>query len=127
MLNSIESTTTSALALALDAATARHQIIANNIANVNTEGYIPQALSFEGQLEQARRSLRERGQVDGSALANVRLRLEPALQADGQPAKVQMDTEMGQLAQNAVQYQALIKGVSRHFAILSSAVSDGKK
>lgn len=127
MLNGIESMTTATLALALDAATLRHQAIANNIANVNTEGYAQQALNFEGQLTQARRSLRERGQVDPFALADVQLRLEPVVMADGQLAKVQLDDEMAHLAQNTVQYQALTKAVSRHLAILSAAASDGKK
>jgi flagellar basal-body rod protein FlgB len=123
----IESITTASLALALDAATLRHQGIAQNIANANTEGYVPVALSFENKLEQARRSLREHGRVDPFALSAVRPQLQPVVGADGQGARVQLDTEMARMAQNAVHFQALTKGLSRHFAILSSAVSDGKK
>lgn len=127
MTPAIESITTATLAMALDAATLRHQGIAQNIANANTEGYAPVALSFEGQLEQARRSLRERGRVDPFTLSGVRPQLGPAVGVDGQIAKVQLDTEVARLAQNAVHFQALTKGLSRHFAILSSAASDGKK
>jgi flagellar basal-body rod protein FlgB len=126
-ISGIESITTASLRLALDAATLRHQGIAQNIANANTEGYVPQALNFEVQLDRARRSLNERGQIDPAALSQVSPRLETARQSNGQMDKVRLDIEVANLAQNAVQYQALIKGVSRHYAILSSAVSDGKK
>jgi flagellar basal-body rod protein FlgB len=123
----IESITTASLALALDAASLRHQGIAQNIANANTEGYVPVALSFEDQLEQARRSLREHGRVDPFALTGIRPQLQPVAGVDGQGVRVQLDTEMARLAQNAVHFQALTKGLSRHLAIMSSAVSDGKK
>ena len=127
MSNSIESITTAALSLALDAAAARQQVIANNIANANTEAYVPQALDFEGQLEQARRALREHGRLDAAALDSMKLKPQAVLRTDGQPARVELDVEVGNMARNAVQYQALVKGLSRHLAMLSSAATEGKK
>jgi flagellar basal-body rod protein FlgB len=127
MSNSIESITTAALSLALDAASARQQVIANNIANANTEGFVPHALDFEGQLEQARRALRERGRLDEAALRDMKFRQQPVLRIDGQPARVELDVEVGNMARNAVQYQALVKGLSRHLSMLSSAATEGKK
>ena len=127
MSNSIESITTAALSLALDAAAARQQVIAGNIANANTQGYVPQALDFEGQLEQARRTLREHGRLDAAALGDMKFRQHPVLRTDGQPARVELDVEVGNMARNAVQYQALVKGLSRHLAMLSSAATEGKK
>jgi len=127
MSNSIESITTAALSLALDAAAARQQVIANNIANANTEAYVPQALDFEGQLEQARRALREHGRLDAAALDSMKLQPQSLLRTDGQPARVELDVEVGNMARNAVQYQALVKGLSRHLAMLSSAATEGKK
>ena len=127
MTQSLEAITTATLGLALDAATLRQQAIAANIANHATEGYVPQKLNFEAQMEDARRLLNSKGSVDSFALAAVRLQLEPVLDAQGQPAKVQLDEQVADMAQNAVQYQVLAKGLSRHFAVLSSAVSDGKR
>lgn len=127
MNNGIESITTSALSLALDAASLRHQAISANIANIQTQGYVPQRVSFEGQLDNARRSLREQGFVDPLALSGVRARLEPSVEEDGQPSAIQLDSEVAHMAQNAVQYQALIKGISRHLSVLMMAASDGKK
>jgi len=125
MIDGIEAVTTSAVALALDAASLRQQAIAANIANANAVGYTRQQVSFEDQLGAARRSLASDGSIDGMALAAVRPRIEAASHADGVP--VQLDVEVGQLAQNGLQYQALIKGLNRQFAILNSAVSDGRR
>ena len=127
MNNGIESVTSSLLSLALDAASLRHQAISANIANIQTQGYVPQRVSFEAQLVNAQRSLKEQGFVDPMALSGVRARLEPALGADGQPSAIELDSEVAQMAQNAVQYQALVKGISRHLSLLMSAASDGKK
>ncbi len=127
MTAAIESVTSSAIALALDAASLRQQAIAANIANHASEAYVPQQVDFASQLEEARRSIEARGTLDASSLVGVRPQLEPVLDAQGLPAKVRLDEQMVDLAQNSVQYQALARGLSRHFAILSSAINDGKR
>lgn len=102
MNNGIESVTLQALSSALDVAQLRQQVIASNIANANTPGYATKRVSFSATIE--------------------------ALQdAGGQPVPVQLDREMAEMAQNAVHFQALLKGVGRELAILSSAVSEGKR
>jgi flagellar basal-body rod protein FlgB len=126
MLHGIEALTNRALSLALDAASLRQQAIATNIANVHTEGYSPLRVDFESQLEAARHALQSRGSVDDMSLAQVRPLL--LMQADGEPSvAVGLDTQMAALAENSLQYQALLKGISKQFSILSSAVSDGRK
>jgi len=129
MIDGIEGITTAALSLALDAASLRQQAIASNIANANSEGYVPQRVNFDAYVQDARRTLNERGQLDTQALrslADTPLVMEPVLDGAGVPAKVQLDGEVAAMAQNAVQYQALLKGLSRHLAVLYSAASDGK-
>ncbi|HSW16104.1 MAG TPA: flagellar basal body protein [Ramlibacter sp.] len=123
----IESLTTAALSLALDAASQRHQLIAANIANANAQGYTPLRLAFEEHLAEAQGALREQGSVDAFALSSVRMTVEPAIGADGQPAAVQLDVEVAEMARNAVHYQALTQGLSRHLSIMAMAAGDGKK
>ena len=65
--------------------------------------------------------------MDPFVLNKVRVHLESAVDANGQPTAIQLDHEVAQMAQNAVQYQALIKGISRHMGLLMSAASEGKK
>jgi flagellar basal-body rod protein FlgB len=127
MTEGLEAITTAALGLALDAASLRQQAIASNIANHATQGYVAQKLDFGLQMEEARRVLQANGSIDTFALAGVRLQLEPVLDAQGQPAKVQLDEQVADMAQNAVQYQILARGLNRHFAILSMAANDGKR
>jgi flagellar basal-body rod protein FlgB len=127
MTQALANVTTAALALALDAATLRQQAIASNIAGANTPGYGALAVSFEDQLEDARRTLRSGKPLDAADLAGVQPSLRQLRGADGLPQTVQLDVEATRLAQNSVHFQALLKGLSRHYAVLSSAVSDGKK
>lgn len=127
MNQQLEAITTAALSLGLEAASRRHQAIAANIANAGTEGYTPVRLAFESHLAEARQALRDKGSIDPFALAGVRMELEPVLDAEGQPAKVQVDMEMAEMARNAIQYQALTQGLSRHLSILAAAAADGKK
>jgi flagellar basal-body rod protein FlgB len=127
MTDGIEAVTRSVLALALDAASLRQQAISANIANANAVGYVPQRVSFEDQLVDARRSMVQTGRLDAFALGDVRPRMETVADSQGVPAQVQLDMEAADMARNAVQYQALVKGLSRHFAILSMAAGDGRK
>jgi|SRR5450830_638975 len=127
MTEAIETLTTGALSLALDAASMRQQAIAANIANTNTPGYLPIRVNFEAQLEDARRALESNGQLDSQALAGVTPRFEADIDSGGLSPKVRLDVEMANMTQNAVQYQALLKGLAKHYAILSTAVNDGRK
>jgi flagellar basal-body rod protein FlgB len=127
MNESIESITTAVLSLALDAASLRHQAIATNMANANTTGYVPLQISFEDQLQDARRALSNGGRLDTTALAGVQPLLLQATGISGMPAKILLDVEAANLAQNSVHFQALLKGLAKHYQVLSSAVSDGKR
>ena len=71
MTTSVESITTSMLDVALIVATMRHQAIASNIANVNTEGYVPKSVNFRDALSAAQEILRERGRLSQADLTSL--------------------------------------------------------
>ncbi|SHN18084.1 flagellar basal-body rod protein FlgB [Duganella sacchari] len=127
MIDAIDHATRASLLLALDAASLRQQAIAANIANAGSVGYVRQRVSFEDQLQQAQRSLADDGSVALSSLSGLAPRMVSVTHAGGMPEPVQLDAEMADLARNTVHYQALLKALSRHYAILSTAVSDGKR
>ncbi|RAN48433.1 flagellar basal body protein [Herbaspirillum rubrisubalbicans] len=127
MTDAVETITTHALGLALDAASLRQQAIAANIANVGASGYVPLRVNFESQLEDARRTLASEGALDAHALDGVVPRLEARADANGVVSPVRLDVEMADMAQNAIQYQALLRGLSKNFSILSLAIDDGRK
>jgi flagellar basal-body rod protein FlgB len=123
----LEAVTTAALSAALDGASRRHAVAAANIANANTEGYVPLRLSFEEQLAEARAILSDRGVLDGTALDH--LRSAPVMAAGTEEAArpVQLDMEMAEIARNAVQFQSLVQGLARHLSILALAAADGRR
>jgi flagellar basal-body rod protein FlgB len=128
MTEGLEAVTSTALALALDAASLRQQAHALNIANAGSEGYTPVRVSFEAQLEAARADLHAGGLLRRDSLEDVAPVLEPvAPAADGLLPKVQLDLEVAAMSQNATHFNALLKALSRHYALLGSAVRDGKK
>lgn len=127
MTDGIETITTQALVRALDASTLKHQVHALNIANANTQNYVAQRLSFDVQLQDAARELEARGSISPDTLASATLRIEPLLNAYGEPQPVHLDNEMVEIARNSIHYQALVRGLSRHLSILSIAVGDGRK
>jgi flagellar basal-body rod protein FlgB len=116
------------LVKALDAAALRHQAIAANIANANSVDYRPLRVNFEEQLGFARRALSQGANALTAAdVASVRpfLEQEPAPKAG--KAAVMIDLEMVKLAQNTLQYQALLKGLGHHAAMVSTAINEGKR
>jgi flagellar basal-body rod protein FlgB len=123
MTEGIEGITTSVLSLALDAAVLRQQAIANNIANANTAGYVRQTVGFDRQLEALGAASGDPARM--ARLARTALRIEPA--GVGAATPVQLDMEVARMAQNATHYQALLKGIEKQYAILATAVADGKK
>lgn len=123
----IESLTTSALSAALDAASRRHGVIASNIANANSEGYVPLRLQFDQRIEEARAALREGQWLGAGAMEPLRGSVEPAADQPALDARVRLDAEMAELARNSVHFQALTQGLSRHLAMLALAAADGRK
>lgn len=127
MFGPTEAITVDMVKLALDAASMRHAAISHNIANVNTPGFAPARVDFEQQMGAARAALQNGEQVTRSMLSGVQptvTRLAPSVDAD---RSAMLDLEVADMAQNTVQYQALLKALSKHMSILSSAVSEGKR
>jgi flagellar basal-body rod protein FlgB len=68
------------------------------------------------------------GYIAPGSLSGVTPHIERAgSRLSGLSPKVLLDVEVANMAQNAVNYQILARGLSRYYSIMSSAVSDGKK
>jgi len=128
MINEIESVTVNLAKLALDAASMRHQAIANNIANANSSGYAPLAVNFDEQLENLRTSLQSRQSIAPEMLQGIKPFIEEQQTLLGGGAtKVMLDMEVAKLSQNVVHYQALLRGLSKSMSIVSVAINEGKR
>lgn len=92
----------------LDAGSLRQQVIANNIANLNTPGYQAQTVAFESELRQAMQ--------DGAEPARPRV--------VAQPGRTNIHNEMASLAKNQIMYNALSNKISGLFAALKWVVEN---
>ena len=105
------------LAQILDAASLRHRVIAQNVANVNTPGYRRMEVTFEAEMARALAA------PNGFANAHVKPQI---IVADG-PERVDgntvdIDREMNDLARNALLYEAAAQIVTNRIASLKAAV-----
>lgn len=130
MLAELGGLTGDVVSLALDAALVRHSVIANNIANNSTQGFVPQRVRFEDRFSEALgryRGLHSTQEIR-SRLSDVRPSIEAeAEQLDGLDTTVLLDREMARLAENTVRYQALLSGLSKRGGILAVAINGGRR
>lgn len=120
--------TTALLAAALDVTSLRQQVIAHNIANASVSGFVPTQLSFSSQYETVRNELLHGRPLMPSDLASLgveQVRLVPI--EEPQQEGVHLDEQVSALAKNSLDYQVLLKGLSRHLSSMLLAASDGKK
>ncbi len=122
-MNLIDPVTLALASRALDAASQRHAVHANNIANAHAEGFAPGRVSFEEHLSQLRDALDSGATLAPGDVAQLPITVETA--APGTP--VEVENEVAALARNALHYQALLKAVDRQLGMVSLAVSDGRR
>lgn len=125
-----------ALDKGLDASALRQQVIANNVANINTPGFKKQDVSFEDELaaaiedEQDSKSLQagHRHLAGESSLKDVGIKVTTAkgtsMRYDGN--NVDIDEEMSKLAENNIRYQAMSKLMSERFGGLKTVINGGR-
>jgi flagellar basal-body rod protein FlgB len=111
--------TATAIGYALDGLSMRHEAIATNIANANSQGYRPREVNFESYLADFIQS------ENPSAAALPPISIQPASSALMLQNSVEMQTVA--LNQNVLQYQALITGLDKYMSTISTAVNEGKK
>lgn len=114
------------LDLALGAAGKRQEVLANNLANVNTPGYKRLDVDFDGMLAKAVDAARV---GDRSALdklhPGVKADQSVAVRADGN--SVDVDQEMAYLAENNIRYNALVQLTQKKLETLKYVISDGRR
>jgi flagellar basal-body rod protein FlgB len=133
-----------ALEYALDATSARAQLIANNISNADTPGYKALRLNFEDILAQ---------KLDDAGVASIGLRQTDPRHLPGKVFNglkgtptpygivysddrttyrldnnnVDIDQEMAEQARNAIEYSTLTELASRRLSKLRTVISEGRR
>lgn len=131
--------TLSTLERALDVRLARQAVLAGNVANADTPGFVPRELDFGAAMAAAAAPLASpedagarAGDVALSASRGVSVAPERFVADDPGAAPgldgnaVDLDRTMGAIAENAIQYGAAAKAAAKKLAILRYVASDGQ-
>ena len=116
----IDPVTLSLMRSALDAGMLRQVAHANNIANVNTPGFKPFAVSFEEGLDAVRDAIATGDPAGLSANDIPAARMYVDAAATSPPG---LDSEVAATSENALHYQALAHALSREYELLSLAMT----
>lgn len=133
-VQAIFGTTVEVLGKSLDLRAKRHSLISSNLANVETPGYAPSDLSFEGKLKEALKGGPKTAAaphprhipLNGAAASLQQVRGEvvtttsPNMGPDGNG--VELESEMGRMAENQIMYNATVQLLGKKFEGLKQAI-----
>jgi flagellar basal-body rod protein FlgB len=119
---------------ALDASWLRNEVIAQNMANVDTPGYKRKTVKFEDYLNgkdtvniKARKT--RSGHVDfpkgGNDITVETEYSELSTRLDGN--NVDIEYEMAEMAKNSIRYDTLIQSLNNRLRRLQSVISEGRR
>ena len=109
--------TASAISAALNGLAARQRVIADNVANVETPGYIAGKVSFEDSLRAAIAD----GNPSGTSVSTVR----SADPANPNGNNVSLDKEVVSLTDTDLRYQLMVQALNQKFGLLRTAIGSG--
>lgn len=122
--NSRDNVTLMALHKAWQGTTLQLQVIAGNIANLETPGYRARHVSFAQRLQQALEAPNlDRLQAIGRVQPEVAIDHSSPARADGN--NVQIEHELTQLSKVALHHRLLTRLLSKKFEMLQAAISGG--
>jgi flagellar basal-body rod protein FlgB len=108
-------TTQLGLERAITGAEMRQSALSANVANANTPGYKPRDVDFHSALRDA---FATGGDVEHATIAQTTS--TDTMRADG--SGIDIDVEASKLAQNGLEYQALIQAARGRIDIIESAM-----
>lgn len=129
---------TKVLEKSLDASALRNEVIAQNIANVDTPGYNRKTVSFEEELSDAlsknssfkgKRTDPRHIPIGGRNIDEVGINVSDdnnsrVMRLDGN--NVDIENEMAQLAENNIRYNVLIQRMNSAFSKMKSVIKEGR-
>ena len=122
----IADVTLTALERALDGTAAQQRAIADNLANLETPGYVARRVSFAGAL---RAALAAEKRGEGGALDDLlpTTTLDNATPPLPGSSNVDIEREMTDLSEASVRYEALVQMTRRKFEMLGTVIADGRR
>jgi flagellar basal-body rod protein FlgB len=125
----------------LNARNLRHTVVSSNLANADTPGFVGKQVDFEGALEEHAKASYQRATLRTTSenhigFGGVRFNEDLARVSDSEadPQNVSRDgntvsreVEISSMAENQVLYRATAKVVTKKFALVQYAISEGGK
>lgn len=108
---------TATLAGKLDFLSTRHEVLVQNLAHLETPGYLEKDVTFEGFLAA------ESGE-EGVAYKPIMDETESTKAIKSNGNSVHLEEEMAKLANNSVEYMAAIEVIKKHIGLMQTAVVD---
>jgi len=110
----------------------KNKVISNNIANIGTEGYIRQNVKFnelfEGELNENIKKTNGR-HIQLSSPEDLGIQnnifLDKSKEPNGGINNVDIETEMAELAENAINFKFSSKKIAGHFQQLREVIKGG--
>lgn len=129
-----ENRATAVMHRAMDAAMLRHDVLADNVANVNTPGFKRSDVHYEGELASALEGASFRGRKTRAGHRDIG-RVDPEdvvaravtfrhLSMRNDENDVDIDKEMGELAKTQLQYRAVVQAYSGEFGKVSRTIQN---
>lgn len=104
----------------------KHRVILSNVANIDTPGFKPSELSFANELESAQtvRIMR----TNPGHLAGGKTGAQDSLRYDIRESdeQVKLDTEMANLSENHLMYNATVEILARKFKSIQTTLRETK-
>ena len=113
----------------------RQNVIASNIANINTPNYKTKDLVFQNELDNATNSTLKLSQTNSkhiSTLGNLNLKgqrlVEPTgLEEQNDGNNVNLDSQMSELSKNKVMFDAIQSSIKRDSKLFRSVIESSAK
>ncbi|MFH1081222.1 MAG: flagellar basal body rod protein FlgB [Pseudomonadota bacterium] len=109
----------------VDVRARKHRVILSNVANIDTPGFKASELSFDHELQSAKKvsvtrtdSGHLKGKNEGPGSVNYDIRESPD--------QVKLDTEMASLSENQLLYNATVEILARKFKGIQAALRETK-
>ena len=110
--------TSQGMEYALNSLSLRQQVIANNVANAQTPGYLAQDVSFESQLSSILDGQAQAGPMDTGTIQDA-----PGLTTRLDGNNVSMESEMSKMSETNIMYDALTQLTADRLSILKTAIT----
>lgn len=126
MIDSLTGTTSALVRVMLDAHLQSQRAAAHNIANVNSDGYEAARVDFNSIYQEAEELLSSKHGSQPERFENLKWQIADAEYLQFAQGSVSLDQEMVKLNEATVQYQALLKAMSKQGSLVKMAINGGQ-